>query len=42
VLGYVSMTGEANIKLVEFVEEHSILCGYKDSGYKIKGKIDIV
>jgi hypothetical protein len=32
VFGYVSMSGEANIKLVEAVGEHAILYDWKDPG----------
>jgi hypothetical protein len=41
VLGYVSMSEEANIKLVELVGKHSILYDWKDTGFTRKEKNDL-
>jgi len=37
-LGYVSMSEEANIKLVELVGKHSILYDWKDPGWYKEGE----
>jgi hypothetical protein len=41
VLGYVSMSEEANIKLVGLVGKHSILYNWKDPGCTRKKKNDL-
>ena len=42
VLGYVSMSEEADTGLLKLAGEHSSLCDWKDCGYTIKNKMYLV